>query len=126
MIPLWVRGTVLFALVFTAGVGAGILIERSRQRPMTVSTMNPDSAVAALDRRLALDSRQRIIIRDALRRHQAVIDSAWRSLRPGVTAAVDSTQMEIYNALRPEQRPAFMEMMQRSHPGMRIRHDSLR
>ena len=118
--PLWLRGTVLLAVVFAAGVGVGILFERARQRPMSSGGMNPDSAVAALDQRLSLDSNQRVVIRAALRRHQAVIDSAWRTLQPGVQAAVDSTQMEIYNALRPDQRPAFMELMQRSHPGMKM------
>ena len=116
--PIWLRGTVVLVVVFAAGIGVGVLLERARERPVAAGTMNPDSAVEALDRRLSLDSTQRVVIRAALRRHQAVVDSAWKSLRPGVQAAVDSTRMEIYNVLKPEQRPAFMEMMRRTHPGM--------
>jgi hypothetical protein len=116
---LWVRATLLLALVFLAGVGVGVLVARPR-RPTTATGMDPDSAVAALDRRLTLDSTQRTVIRAALKRHQAAVDAAWRQLRPGVAAAIDSTQMEIYSVLRPEQRTAFMELMRRTHPGMPV------
>jgi hypothetical protein len=119
MMPTWLRGTLVLALVFTGGVATGMFVEQGRQ-PADVAVMNPDNTVAALDRRVGLDSTQRATIRAALARHQAAVDSAWQRMRPGVAAAVDSLQMEIYGVLRPDQRPAFLEMLRRTHPGMPI------
>lgn len=121
MMPTWLRGTILLALVFAVGVALGFFVGRTTVHPQMANGMNPDSAVAAIDRRVKLDSAQRRVIRGALQRHQAILDSAWRAMRPAVAAAVDSVQMQIYDALRPDQRPAFLEMLRRSHPGMPIR-----
>ena len=48
------------------------------------------------------------------------IDAAWRAVRPGVQAAIDSSQMEIVNVLTPEQQVKYMELVRVAHPGMSV------
>lgn len=40
------------------------------------------------------------------------------TLAPRVRAAIDSTQMEVIDVLRPDQRARYLEIMRVSHPGM--------
>ena len=101
-------------LVFVLGVALG----RRTTSPGANGAMNPDSVVARLTQQLQLDTTQQRAIRAVFRRHQRAVDEAWRVLAPQVRAAIDSTQMEIVNVLRPEQRTRFLKIMRSSHPGM--------
>ena len=82
--------------------------------------MDPNAVVAVLTRELRLDSAQQSQILTVFQRHQAAVDEAWRSLQPRVKLAIDSTQMDVLNILRPEQRQRFMEILRVSHPGMPV------
>jgi hypothetical protein len=107
-------------VVLIAVLAAGIVIGRTYERRIitrsAASPMNPDTVMRVLEQQLALDSGQRASIRAILSRRQSAIDEAWRSVQPSVRAAVDSSQMEIVDVLRPEQRTKFLLLLHRSHP----------
>jgi hypothetical protein len=107
-------------VVLLAVLAAGIVIGRTYERRIitrsAASPMNPDMVMRVLEQQLALDSGQRASIRAILSRRQSAIDEAWRSVQPSVRAAVDSSQMEIVDVLRPEQRTKFLLLLHRSHP----------
>jgi hypothetical protein len=107
-------------VVLLAVLAAGIVIGRTYERRIitrsAASPMNPDTVMRVLEQQLALDSGQRASIRAILSRRQSAIDEAWRSVQPSVRAAVDSSQMEIVDVLRPEQRTKFLLLLHRSHP----------
>jgi hypothetical protein len=118
MPPMWLRGTLLLALMLIAGMGIGAFAMRSSTPRSTSHAMDPDALIRTLTRELALDSAQRTAIARVLDHHQAAIDSAWRTVQPSVRAAIDSSQMEIVYVLKPEQRTKFMTLLRQAHPGM--------
>ena len=115
----WLRGSLVLALVLLSGIALGIAIERARATGGADHAMDPVVLMRALDRELVLDSAQRTAIAAVLVHRQGAIDSAWRGVRPAMRAAIDSSQMEIVNILRPEQRARFLELVRSAHPGMR-------
>jgi hypothetical protein len=110
------KAFVVLLAVLAAGVVIGRTYERRTIARSAASPMNPDTVMRVLEQQLALDSGQRASIRAILSRRQSAIDEAWRSVQPSVRAAVDSSQMEIVNVLRPEQRTKFLLLLHRSHP----------
>jgi hypothetical protein len=110
------KALVVLIAVLAAGVVIGRTYERRTIARSAASPMNPDTVMRVLEQQLALDSGQRASIRAILSRRQSAIDEAWRSVQPSVRAAVDSSQMEIVNVLRPEQRTKFLLLLHRSHP----------
>ena len=116
MIPSSAKALVVLLAVLAAGIVLGRTYERRTMERASASPMNPDNVMPVLERQLALDSAQRVAIKDILSRRQSAIDEAWRSVRPSVRAAVDSSQMEIVNVLRPEQRSKFLVLLHSSHP----------
>ena len=116
MIPASAKAILVLIAVDAAGIVVGRTYERRFTERMSASPMDPDRVMRVLDRELALDSTQRVSIRAVFSRRQAAIDSSWRSVQPSVRAAVDSSQMEIVDILRPEQRTKFLALLHRSHP----------
>lgn len=116
--PAWMRGALALVVALVVGGFAGAAIQRSMDRVARDNPMDSAAFMRSLDRDLALDSAQHAAIVRVFARHQATIDSAWRTVRPAVRAAMDSSQMEIYNVLRPDQRPRFLQLVQAAHPGM--------
>jgi hypothetical protein len=112
------RGAILLVLALGIGAVAGAMAERLRAGRMLASSMEPDVLMKTFDRELALDPAQHEAIERVLQRHQVVIDSAWKSLRPSVRAAIDSSQMEIVRILHPDQQVRFIELLRVNHPGM--------
>jgi hypothetical protein len=110
------KALVVLLAVLAAGIVIGRTYERRTIARSSASPMNPDTVMRVLEQQLALDSGQRASIRAILSRRQSAIDEAWRSVQPSVRAAVDSSQMEIVNVLRPEQRTKFLLLLHRSHP----------
>ncbi|HEY0776928.1 MAG TPA: hypothetical protein VGD56_03080 [Gemmatirosa sp.] len=110
----------LLAFVLGLAVGRATATPGVTGRPAPPIAMTPDVVVAALTRELALDPAQQARVRDAFRRHQGAVDDAWRAVAPHVRAAIDSTQMDILDALRPDQRARFREYLRTSHPGMPV------
>jgi hypothetical protein len=110
------KALVVLLAVLAAGIVIGRTYERRTIARSAASPMNPDTVMRVLEQQLALDSGQRASIRAILSRRQSAIDEAWRSVQPSVRAAVDSSQMEIVNVLRPEQRTKFLLLLHRSHP----------
>ena len=121
-----VRGSLLLLLVLAAGVALGDWYGRRGLVPPSPSPMEPTRMMHVFDRELGLDSAQHAAVAAVLARRQAAIDSAWRTLRPGVRAAVDSAQMEIFRVLRPDQQAKFMELLRTAHPASRSIADSMR
>jgi hypothetical protein len=110
------KALVVLLAVLAAGIVIGRTYERRTIARSAASPMNPDTVMRVLEQQLALDSGQRASIRAILSRRQSAIDEAWRSVQPSVRAAVDSSQMEIVDVLRPEQRTKFLLLLHRSHP----------
>ena len=116
MIPSAVKAFLVLLAVLAAGFVIGRPYERRTVAQASASPMSPDNVMRVLEQQLALDSAQRAQIRAILSRRQSAIDEAWRSVQPSVRAAVDSSQMEIVNVLKPEQRTKFLLLLHRSHP----------
>ena len=119
----WFKGSLLLAATLSAGIAIGIWHGRSYSpgaAPDGESVgmrIGHEHVMQLLGQALKLDSTQRLAILATLHRHQAHIDSAWGTLRPHVSATMDSTHAEIMNLLRPEQRAAFEQMMTHGHGG---------
>lgn len=110
----------LLATTLCAGLAIGSWHERANRPPEIIGPLGALSAshehvMQLLDHALDLDSAQREVIGATLRRHQGVIDSAWRAIRPQVHATLDSIHREIMAVLRPEQREAFLRTLMRAH-----------
>jgi Spy/CpxP family protein refolding chaperone len=116
MIPASAKAVFILLAVLAAGIVLGGTYERRTMERASASPMNPDNVMPILERQLALDSAQRVAIKAIFSRRQSAIDEAWRSVQPSVRAAVDSSQMEIVNVLRPEQRTKFLVLLRSSHP----------
>ena len=105
------------ALSFAAGTAAG----RMTRRASRVGVMDPDVVVASLTRDLQLDTAQQRVIRAIFERHQHAVDAAWASVQPHVRAAIDSSQMEVLDVLRADQRGRFLALVRSAHPGMPVK-----
>jgi Spy/CpxP family protein refolding chaperone len=116
MIPSGVKALLVLLAVLVAGIVIGRTYERRTIARTSASPMSPGNVMRVMEQQLALDSAQRVQIRAILSRRQSAIDQAWRSVQPSVRAAVDSSQMEIVDVLRPEQRTKFLLLLHRSHP----------
>jgi len=116
MTPTWLKGTLLLLCVFLVGGAAGFAVGRMHQtRTMTTNPMEPHAFVDRLGSDLRLDTAQRAAILAIMTRRQSTIDSAWRALQPSVRATVDSAQMDIVRALRPDQRARYLQLVQAAH-----------
>ena len=114
---MWVRGTLLIALTFSAGAIAGVTYER-RAAPRHMSTMSDaHQMLMHLHEELGLDSAQNRAIAGILARHQVTVDSSWTMMQPRIHAALDSSLREIIGVLRPEQVKRMEAMVQHLHPG---------
>jgi hypothetical protein len=116
MIPSWGRGVLWLVVTVAAGFVAGVVFERQRGPAVSASPMDPGNVMHVLDKNLALDSTQHAAIVAVLARRQTAIDSAWKTLQPGIRAAVDSSQMEIVRVLHPDQVARFLQLIRSSHP----------
>jgi hypothetical protein len=118
MIATWLKGSVLLAATLATGIaiGIGIGAERAREHhgeghASPEMQMLHSHLMQTLGSLLDLDSSQHKAIMETLHRHQSHVDSAWESMRPHISATLDSTHQEIMGILRPEQRETFMRMI---------------
>lgn len=114
-IPSWVRGTLLLAATFAAGVAAGVGYERRHPAHEAVS-LDAHEAMHRLVRDLDLDSAQQQAISEIIARHQRDVDATWHTMQPRMRATLESTDEEIARVLRPEQVVKFRSMIQTRHP----------
>jgi len=115
------RAIALFLAGCTLAFALGVFTGRMTAHAASANPMEPDAVVMTLTRQLQLDSTQQRQIRGIFRRHQGAVDEAWRSVQPHVRAAIDSTQMEVLSALRPEQRARFLDIVRSAHRGMTVK-----
>jgi phosphoenolpyruvate carboxylase len=114
-VPAWVKGTLLLAIAFGAGVTAGVGYERRQvSRHEAVVAQNHD-VIHHLARELDLDSAQQQAIAEIFARRQWEVDVTWHAIEPHVRATVDSTQQEIARILRPDQLARFQKMATAVH-----------
>ena len=118
MRPVWLRGALILALTFAAGVAAGVGYDRHVSPPSGVPKMDAAHALQHMRLALKLDSGQTAAITGLLARHQHAVDSSWHAMQPEVHANLDSTLREIMTVLTPEQAGKFREMVHAMHPGM--------
>lgn len=119
-IPGWVTGALVLVATLGAGVILGTHLERRRHPGMSIVTGAEAGQVLRrhLLEGLALDSGQSRAVGAVLERHQASVDSAWRSLHPRVRATLDSSLREVAALLRPDQLERFRKMLGTRHPGI--------
>ena len=113
--PAWVKGTVLLAVTFVAGAGAGVVYERQRGPRLPTVTTDAHDAHHRLTAELNLDAEQQKAIRAILARRQADVDATWHSMQPHMRATLDSTSQEILALLRPDQAEKFRRLIGRTH-----------
>jgi len=114
--PTWVRGTLLLALTFAAGVAIGVLYEQ-RQVPVPGAVgLRAHDALHRLAGDLNLDSAQQQAIAEIFSRHQKEVDATWHAMQPHVRATLDSTHQEVLGILRPDQAVKFRKMIDTMHP----------
>ena len=113
----WFKGSLLLAATLSAGIAIGIWYARSHGQAGATVHMDHENVMMRLDHTLRLDSTQHAAIAATLQRHQSHIDSAWKTLRPHVSATLDSTHREIMSALHPRQREAFGKLIEHAHQG---------
>lgn len=116
-LPSWVRGTVLLAVTFVAGVVGGVGYERHRVPAYEATGKDGHHLTDHLRQELGLDPAQQRAIDAILARHQGAVDSTWRMVGPRVHATMDSTLREILGVLRPDQAAKFRRMVDAMHPG---------
>ena len=114
-IPVWIKGTMLLAVTFVAGVTVGVTYER-RQTPSHASAAaDADDAMHHLARELDLDPSQQRAISEIVTRHQSEVDAAWHAMQPHMRATLDSTAQEIVAVLRPDQALKYRNLMETAH-----------
>lgn len=116
-VPAWVKGTLLLAVTFTAGVVTGVGYERRHTPAHGAARTDAHHVMRRLTDELGLDSAQGQAIAAILARRQGTVDSTWHAMQPHVHAALDSTLQEILGVLRPEQVAKFRKMVDAMHPG---------
>lgn len=114
--PTWVKGTLLLAVTFAAGIAVGVAVER-RQAPRHEPASMQQHMVGRLTNELRLDSAQQQAVAAILARRQEAVDSSWHALQPHVQATLDSTMREILAVLRPDQAEEYRKMVESRHPG---------
>jgi predicted lipoprotein len=115
-VPAWVKGTLLLAVTFAAGVTFGIAYDRRQASASAEAGLEAHDALHRLRGDLNLDPAQQQAITEIFARHQKDIDATWHAMQPHVRATLDSTHREILGILRPEQAVKFRKMMETMHP----------
>lgn len=116
MIPARVKGSLLLAVTFAAGVAAGIGVERRLASLHAAIAGDAHDSMHRLAADLHLDSDQQRAVNDILVRHQKEVDAAWHTVQPHVLATMESVHQEIERLLRPDQAAAFRKMIDARHP----------
>jgi hypothetical protein len=114
-IAAWVKGGVLLAVAFAAGIAVGTTYERGQRSSLPPATAGAHDAIQHLARVLDLDSEQQRSISAILNRHQPEVDAAWHAMQPHMRATLDSTSAEIIAVLRPDQAAKYRKMIDAAH-----------
>ena len=117
MLPVWVKGTLMLGLTFTAGVLAGVSYERRRPPAHHDSRADAQHVLGRLRDQLGLDSGQERTIAAILARRQQTVDSTWHLMQSHVYATMDSAHQEILRVLRPDQAAKYRSLVGRTHAG---------
>jgi len=123
-VPVAVKGSLLLALVFAAGVASGVFYERREEPVHHAVAADAHDVLAGLTRELDLTAAQEQTINEILARHQKEVDSSWHAMRPRVHAALDTAVQEIVGVLTPEQAAKFRKLAPRHSDGGADRHSA--
>ena len=107
--------SLLIALVFLAGVAAGVVGTRVAIRHwVTTAIQRPQNFQVLLERnlrwRLRLDARQRVEVHRILTYTRVQLRDLRQEYRPQVTAVLTNTEAQISALLTPEQKVRFEQM----------------
>ncbi len=116
-LPAWTRGTLLLAIMFAAGVMAGVAYERRQTSRHESVAAETHDVIHHLARQLDLDAAQQRAIAEILARRQKEVDSTWHAVEPHVRATLDSTHQEIARVLRANQLAKYQRMTAAAHSG---------
>jgi hypothetical protein len=114
-VPVAVKGSLLLAIVFAAGVASGVIYERRDERPHHAVSADVHGLFDGLTKELDLTQAQQEAIDQILSRHQADVDSTWHAMQPRVHAALDAAVQEIVGVLTPEQAATFRRRVDPRH-----------
>lgn len=107
----WIKGTLLLAIAFAAGIAVGVTYERRQGAARAPVATDVHSTVRHLSSELDLDQNQQRAIVDILNRHQPEVDAAWHAMQPHMRAMLNSTSDEIIAVLRPDQADKYRKMI---------------
>jgi len=118
------RSVLVSALLVLSGAVLALAIQHliaPRGDPGSPAVLHA-AILAEMDTTLNLTAAQRDSIQAIFVRHQALVDSAWRTINQRVDATMDSVHRELQRVLDPSQQAAFHEWMRRQHGRHELRH----
>jgi hypothetical protein len=128
-----IRALLALAVVFAAGLLAGVFLERQRSPPPRVlhaAAAEHEARLEELRQVVGLDDDQLEQVEGILARNQRIVQLHWEQLRPEVQDAMLRVHQEIAGILRPEQRQRYHEWLELQRergerpPGHDLEHTS--
>jgi hypothetical protein len=110
-----IRACLALAVVFAAGLAAGVFLERQRSpaaaRVLHAAVAEHEARLEELREVVGLDDDQIEQVEGILARNQRIVQLHWEQLRPEVQDAMLRVHQEIAGILRPEQRQRYHEWL---------------
>jgi hypothetical protein len=125
------KALVVLLVVFLLGIGGGIVVDRvvlSPFGPIAHTRRSPERLLHRLTRSLELSADQQVVVRRILKATRAELGTLRRNMRQEVHAVLTSSERQIIEVLKPDQRDAFRTLMAehraRRHRWLRRHHQS--
>ena len=125
------KALVVLLVVFLLGIGGGIVVDRvvlSPFGPIAHTRRSPERLLHRLIRSLELSADQQVVVRRILEATRAELGTLRRNMRQEVHAVLASSERQIIEILKPDQRDAFRTLMAehraRRHRWLRRHHQS--
>ena len=108
------KALVVLLVVFLLGIGGGIVVDRvifSPFGPVAHTRRSPERLLYRLTRTLDLSAAQQGDVRRILKATRAELGTLRRNMRQEVHAVLASSERQIIEVLKPDQRDAFRTLM---------------
>jgi hypothetical protein len=123
------KALVVLLVVFLLGIGGGIVVDRVVLSPFGAvahTRRSPERLLYRLTRTLDLSAAQQVDVRRILKATRAELGDLRRNMRQEVHTVLDSSERQIIEVLKPDQRDAFRTLMTehraRKHRWFKHRH----
>jgi len=108
------KALMVLLVVFLLGIGGGIVVDRvvlSPFGPVAHTRRSPERLLHRLTRSLELSADQQVDVRRILKATRAELGTLRRNMRQEVHAVLTSSERQIIEVLKPDQRDAFRTLM---------------